>query len=80
MVKSLSVLAIFALLAISVIALPSFALDVKADEVAVLVKADRLEVRSSCSKQVWPDFTISCLQKLGSEASVQDAHLVTTCR
>lgn len=80
MVKSLSALAIFALLGALVIALPGFAPKMEAGEVAVLAKGDRLEVRatsSNCSTQVWPDFVASCLRKPGSEAKILEARLVT---
>ena len=46
MVKSLSALAVFMLLGALVIALPGFAPEVEADEVAALAKSDRLEVRA----------------------------------
>ena len=46
MVKLLSAVTVFMLLGASVIALPGFAPKVQADEVAVLAKGDRLEVRS----------------------------------
>ena len=80
MVKSLSALAIFALLGASVIALPGFAPKLEAGEVAVLAKGDRLEIRatsSNCSTQVWPDFAASCLRRPGSEAKILEARLVT---
>jgi hypothetical protein len=83
MVKLLSAVAVFVLLGASVIALPGFAPKVQADEVAVLAKGDRLEVRSvvpNCSKQVWPDFTASCLRNSGSGAKILEARLVTTRR
>jgi hypothetical protein len=83
MVKSLSALAIFALLGTSVIALPGFAPKMEAGEVAVLAKGDRLEVRattSNCSSQVWPDFAVSCLRKPGSGAKILEARLVTARR
>ena len=80
MVKSLSALAIFALLGASVIALPGFAPKLEAGEVAVLAKGDRLEIRatsSNCSTQVWLDFAASCLRRPGSEAKILEARLVT---
>jgi hypothetical protein len=80
MVKSLLALAIFALLGASVIALPGFAPDVKASEVTVLAKSDRLEVRPAvpnCSTQIWPDFATVCLRKTGSGAKISEARLVT---
>ncbi len=69
MVKSLSALVVLMLLAASVIALQGFAAKVQADEVAVLAKGDRLEVRAAvpnCSTQVWPDFAASCLRNATS--------------
>jgi hypothetical protein len=83
MVKLLSAVAVFVLLGASVIALPGFAPKVQADEVAVLAKGDRLAVRSvapNCSKQVWPDFTASCLRNTGSGAKIVEARLVTARR
>ena len=55
MIKSLTALAIFALLGASVIALPGFAPQVKASEVVALAKGDRLAIRPivrNCSSQV----------------------------
>ena len=84
MVKSLSALAILALLGASVIALPGYAPKVEAGEVAVLAKGDRLEVRatttSNCSTQIWPNFAASCLRKPGSGAKILEARLVTSRR
>ena len=83
MFKSLSALAIFALLGASVIALPGFAPKMEAGEVAVLARGDRFEVQattSKCSTQVWPDFAASCLRKQGSGAKILEARLVTARR
>jgi hypothetical protein len=83
MVKSLSALAALMLLGASVIALPGFAPKVQADEVAVLAKGDRLELRAAvpnCSTQVWPYFAASCLRNAGSGAKIQEARLVTARR
>ncbi len=82
MLKSLSTLAVFALLGVSVIALPGFAPKAQTGEVAVLAKADRLAVHavaSNCSTQVWPDFTASCLRNAGS-GKILEARLVTARR
>jgi hypothetical protein len=82
MVKSLSALAMLMLLGASVLALPGLASKVQADEVAVLAKGDRLEVRTvvpNCSTHVWPDFTASCL-RTGSGAKIVEARLVTARR
>jgi hypothetical protein len=83
MVKSLSALAVVSLLGASVIALPDFAPKVQRDEIAVLAKGDRLEVRvadSNCSAQVWPDFAASCLRNAGSGGKILEARLVTVRR
>jgi hypothetical protein len=83
MVKSLSALAIVLVLGASVIALPGFAPKVQTDDVAVLAKGDRLEVRaaaSNCSSQVWPNFAASCLRNAGSGGKILEARLVTTRR
>jgi hypothetical protein len=83
MVKSLSALAVFALLGTSVIALPGFAPKMEAGEVAALAKGDRLEVRattSNCSTQVWPDYSTACLRKPGSAGKISEARLVTALR
>jgi hypothetical protein len=83
MIKSLSAFAIFALLGASVIALPGFAPALKADEVVVLAKADRLAsppVAGNCASQIWPNITSSCLRDSGSGATVREARLVTARR
>jgi hypothetical protein len=82
MIKSFSALAIMLVLGASVVALPGFAPQVKADESAALAKSDRLPVRSmvrECSSQVWPDLGTSCLRS--SQAGiVREARLVTARR
>ena len=83
MFKSFAAFGIFALLGASVVALPGFAPKVEASEVAVLAKGDRLAIRSApvdCSRQVWPNFAASCLQKTGSAEKIVEARLVTTRR
>jgi hypothetical protein len=83
MIKSLSAFAIFALLGASVIALPGFAPALKADEVVVLAKADRLAsppVAGNCASQIWPNITSSCLRAAGSGTAVREARLVTARR
>ena len=82
MLRSFATLAIVALLGAAVIALPGFAPTVQAHETAVLAKGDRLAVRAptpSCSTQVWPDFTASCLRNNASGA-ILEARLVTARR
>jgi hypothetical protein len=81
MIKSLTALAIFALLGASVVALPGFAPQVEASEAVALAKADRLDMRPgarTCSQQVRPNFDASCLRK--GEAVVREARLVTARR
>ena len=83
MIKSLSEFAIFALLGALVIALPGFAPALKADEVVVLAKADRLAsppVAGNCASQIWPNIASSCLRDTGSGAIVREARLVTARR
>lgn len=83
MIKSFAAFGIFASLGAAVIALPGFAPKVEASEVAVLAKGDRLAIRSAsvdCSRQVWPNFAASCLQKTGSDQKIVEARLVTARR
>jgi len=85
MFKSLSTLTVFIVLAAAVLALPGFAPKVEAGEAAVtskdvpaLAKGDRLDARAaSCSTQIWPDFTASCLRNAGSGVRIQEARVVT---
>jgi hypothetical protein len=83
MIKSLAALAIFALLAASVITLPGFAPSVEARETVALAKADQLDVQPvarNCSQQVWPNFDRSCLRHSESGLVVREARLVTARR
>ena len=83
MIKSLASFAIFALLGTSVIALPMFAPEVKANEAITQGKANRLAVHPvirDCSAQVWPNFDSSCLRAAGSGTLVREARLVTARR
>jgi hypothetical protein len=83
MIKSLSALAIFALLGASVVALPATAPQAKAGEMVAFPKGDRLAIHSvarNCSSQVWPDFDASCLRDSGSGVLVQQVRLVTARR
>jgi hypothetical protein len=82
MIKSLTALAIFALLGAAVIALPGFAPDVRASEPVALAKADRLAIHPvvrTCASQVWPNFDATCLRD-GSGVLVREARLVTARR
>jgi hypothetical protein len=83
MIKSLSALAIFALLGASVIALPGFAPRVEAGETVALAKADRLAIAPAvrnCADQIWPNLAASCLRKSEAAGQVQEARLVTARR
>ena len=82
MIKSISALAIFSLLGASVIALPGFAPAVKAEEVVVLAKSDRLasQIIGECANQVWPNIASSCLRDTGSGVVVREVRLVTARR
>ena len=82
MIKSFSALAVMLALGASVVALPAFAPQVKADESVALAKSDRLPVRSmarECSSQVWPDLRASCLRS-GQAGIIGEVRLVTARR
>jgi hypothetical protein len=83
MIKSLSALALFALLGTSVLALPAFAPRATAGETVALAKGDRLPVgpvHGICSQQTWPNFEASCLRDSVSGATVREARLTTARR
>jgi hypothetical protein len=83
MIKSLTALAIFAVLGASVIALPGFAPRVEARETVALPKADRLAIRPvirDCAQQVWPNFGKSCLRSSESGDLLREVRLVTARR
>jgi hypothetical protein len=66
-----------------VIALPGFAPKLEAREAAALAKGDRLVLpvkSSNCSTQIWPDFSLACLRKAGSDVQLLEARLVTAHR
>ena len=76
MLKPFSALAILALLGGSVVALPYIS-QVEAGETVALAKGDRLDIRSDCSEQVWPNISSHCLR---GERSISDVRLVTEIR
>jgi hypothetical protein len=83
MFKSLLALTAMTLLGASVIALPAFAPKVEAREVAMLAKADRLQVRtpaSNCGGQVWPNLEAACLRTAADGTKILEARLVDTRR
>jgi hypothetical protein len=78
MIKSFAAFAVFALMGMAVVALPSFAPAVQASEAPLLLKGDRLATRVAglnCSAQVWPDLSASCLRN-GASGAIRDARLV----
>jgi hypothetical protein len=79
MIKSLMALTIFAVLGVTVIAIPGFAPPAKADEGVAFAKADRLPIHlivRSCSTQIWPNIQASCLRDVGSGMPVHEARLI----
>jgi hypothetical protein len=81
MIKSLSALAIFAVLGALVVALPGFAPQVEAHEPVALAKAGPLDIQPlvrNCSQQVWPNFDTSCLRNGQSGALIQEAARLVT--
>ncbi|SDN71812.1 hypothetical protein SAMN05444050_2249 [Afipia sp. GAS231] len=83
MIKSLAALAIFAFMGVSALALPGFAPEVKANEVAALAKADRLAIHpvaGNCASQIWPNIESTCLRNTRSDVAVREARLVTAHR
>ncbi len=83
MIKSLTPFAVFAFLGASVLALPGFAPEVKANEVVALAKTDRLAIHPvavNCASQIWPNIASTCLRQTGSDAAVREARLVTAHR
>ena len=83
MIKSLMPLAVFAFLGTSLLALPGFAPEVKANEAIALAKADRLAIHpiaGNCASQIWPNIASTCLRQPGSDIAVREARLVTAKR
>jgi hypothetical protein len=83
MIKSLAALAVFAFLGVAVLALPGFAPEAKANEMAAFAKADRLAIHpvaGNCASQIWPNIESTCLRNIGSDVPVREARLVTAHR
>jgi hypothetical protein len=76
MLKSLTALAVLALLGASVVALPYIS-QVEAGETVAFAKGDRLDIGSDCSQQTWPNISSHCLR--GDRAG-SDVRLVTEIR
>ena len=83
MIKSLMSFAVFAVLGASLLALPGFAPELKANEVVALAKADRLAIHpmaGNCASRIWPNIASTCLRQAGSDSAVREARLVTARR
>ena len=80
MIKAISAIAAAAFIAAALTVLPGFAPQVEASVPQALAKGDRLEVRTDCSQQSWPNFDASCLRAAGSKSMVKEVRLVTADR
>ena len=84
MIKTLSAVAIAALVAAALTVLPGFAPQVEASVPHALAKGDRLDIRTvgtGCSEKAWPNFEASCLRVAGTKNStIREARLVTADR
>ncbi len=81
MIKTLSALAVAALVAAALAVLPGFAPQVEASVPHALAKGDRLDIRpADCATQAWPNFAASCLRAAGSRKGVGQVRLVTADR
>ncbi len=81
MIRTLSAIAVAALVAAAMAILPGFAPQVEASVPQALAKGDRLDIRpADCATQSWPNFAASCLRTTGSRASVGQVRLVTANR
>jgi hypothetical protein len=78
MIKALSAIAIAAFVAAALTILPGFAPQVEAGVPAPLAKGDRLDIRTGCAQQSWPNFDASCLRVKGG--MIREARLVTAER
>ena len=70
MIKALSAIAISAFIAAAVFVLPGFAPQVEAGAPVALQKGSRLVIHTvdrGCSKQTWPNFSVSCLHGNGAK-------------
>ena len=83
MIKTLSAIAVAALIAAALTVLPGFAPQVEASVPQALAKGDRLDIHAvgaSCSQKAWPNFEASCLRVAGSRIMIRQARLVTADR
>jgi hypothetical protein len=83
MIKTLSAVAVAALVAATLTILPGFAPEVAASVPQPLAKADRLDIRPigrDCSQQAWPNFEASCLRTAGTKTTIGEARTVAVDR
>ena len=83
MIKTLSAIAVAALIGAALTVLPGFAPTVEASVPVALAKSDRLDIRPvgrDCSQQAWPNFEASCLRVAGKKTMIREARLVTADR
>jgi hypothetical protein len=84
MIKTLSAVAIAALVAAALTVLPGFAPQVEASVPHALAKGDRLDIHTvgtDCSQKAWPNFEASCLRVAGTKnTTIREARLVTADR
>jgi len=70
MIKALSAIAISAFIAAALFVLPGFTPQLEAGEPIALQKSKRLVVHTvdrGCAKQIWPNFSASCLHGSGAK-------------
>ncbi|MEA2880899.1 MAG: hypothetical protein QOH32_118 [Bradyrhizobium sp.] len=80
MIKAFSAIAVAAFVAGALTILPGFAPQVEASVPAPLAKGDRLDIKSACAQQAWPNFEASCLRVAGKAGPIREARLVTAER
>jgi hypothetical protein len=83
MIKTLSAIAVAAIVAAALTLLPGFAPQVEASVPQALAKGDRLDIHAvgaNCSQKAWPNFEASCLRVAGSKTMIREARLVTADR
>jgi hypothetical protein len=80
MIKTLSAVAISAFIAAALFVLSGYAPEVEVGQSAALQKSDRRDIRvvdTGCAKQIWPNFSGSCLHGNGGKL---EARLVSAGR
>jgi hypothetical protein len=80
MMKFLPLFTMIALLsAASIVGLPLFAPQVKANEPVAIQTPSRASA-PDCSQQIWPNYQTSCLRSVVGGTAIHDARLVITHR